>query len=213
MAKLLSGILGPFIGSIKHVTGYLRLGIPVMKFKNPKKTFKVTTIRTPAQLAMNSKMSVTMTFLRHLTSFVNIGFSTSVKPGQTPHNIAVSRMLLKGVKGEYPNYQLDYPNIQLTDGKLRLPENIQVQKQGDNIVITWDIPYGETHIRSRDQVMAVCYDTTGYAIKLLSGARITAGGEIMQVDASRKKEMHIYVSFISDDRKQIAPSFYAGMIV
>ena len=213
MARLKNGILGPFIGSLSLVTGYLRLGIPVMRFKNPLKDKKNKKRRTPAQRAMNSKMAVVMNFLSPLTSFVNIGFSTSTKPGQTPHNIAVSRMLLSGIKGNYPNYELDYPNIQLTDGKLRMPENIVARLENDDIIVTWDIPSYENFIRSRDQIMAVCYDAKGSVTKLLSGARISDGIETLKTQASlRKKPMHVYISFISDDRKLIAKSFYAGMI-
>ena len=213
MARLKSGILGPFIGSIQHVTGYIRLGVAVMKFKDPDKNKKNKTPRSPAQLAMNAKMSLAMKFLTYVTNFVNVGFSTSVGPGQTPHNIAVSRMLLTGIKGSYPNYELDYPNIQLTDGKLRLPDNIQAKQLGDDIVITWNVPAYEGDVRARDQVMAVCCDGKGFATKLLSGARITDGMEVLKGHAiKRQKPFHVYVSFISDDRKLVAKSVYAGMI-
>ena len=154
-----------------------------------------------------------MKFLGAITSYVNIGFSTSTKNGQTAHNIAVSRMLLTGIKGTYPGYELDYPNIQVSDGTLRSPDNIQARLLGNDIILTWDVPHGEPVMRSWDQVMAICCDGADRAYILYNGARVTVGSETLPVQANyRKRPYHVYVSFISNDRKLISKSVYAGMI-
>jgi len=214
MARIQKGILGPFIGSLANITGYLRLGVPVIRTKvDPADVPKV---RTPKQKEVTAKFSLAMTFIKPVTPFINVGFSLHRAPGKTAHNIAVSKILSQGITGEYPELALDFPNIPVCHGELPgavHPEVTLINPK--RLRFSWEVDSNEDPERKRDQVMLLAFspqDGTAYYLK--SGARRSAGAEFLDIYAEQANQtFQTYISFISDDREMIADSRYTGQIL
>ena len=214
MARIQKGILGPFIGSLANITGYLRLGVPVMRTKvDPADVPKV---RTPKQKEVTARFRLAMTFIKPVTPFINVGFSLHRAPGQTAHNVAVSKVLSQGITGEYPELTLDFPNIPVSHGALPGAVRPEVRLLNPRrLQFSWEVDPNDYSERRRDQVMLLAFspqDGTAYYLK--SGARRSAGVEFLDIYPEQPDQtFETYISFISDDREMIADSRYTGRII
>ena len=214
MARIKNGILGPISGSLANVTGYIRLGVPVVRTKV--QPADVPKVRTEKQKEVAARFRLAMTFIKPVTAFINIGFSLHRAPGQTAHNIAVSKVLSKSITGEYPELTLDFPNIQVSHGELPPAVNPEVMLDSPRTLrFSWDVDPNDYTERRRDQVMLLAYaPETGAAYYLKSGARRQEGAEFLEVYAEHPNQLfETYISFISDDRQMIADSQYTGKII
>jgi hypothetical protein len=214
MARIKRGILGPFIGSLANITGYLRLGVPVIRTKiDPADVPKV---RTPKQQEVTARFRLAMTFIKPVTPFINVGFSLHRAPGQTAHNVAVSKVLSQGITGEYPELKLDFQNIPVSQGELRGAVHPEVALiNPERIRFSWEVNPNDFSERRRDQVMLLAFspeDGTAYFLK--SGARRSAGEEFLDIYPEQANQtFETYISFISDNREMIADSQYTGQIL
>jgi hypothetical protein len=114
MARFNNGIMGGFTGIIGDIEGYIRKGQPIMRARRRKVIGS-----SDAQKACRQRMKVVNEFTRMITDFVRIGFGVDAAPTtKTANNLAKSYQLLHGIKGEYPNLEIDYPKVRVTSGTL-----------------------------------------------------------------------------------------------
>jgi hypothetical protein len=213
MARIKNGILGPIVGSIANVTGCVRLGVPVLKKKIQPTV--VSKNRTEKQKGVTTRFQLAMEFIKPVTPFINVGFSLNRAPGQTAHNVAVSKILSQGVKGEFPEMKLDFANILVTHGELPPAENPKVEfVNGTLLRFSWDFDPQDFSDRKRDQVMLLAYSPeTKAAYYLKSGKRRLDKEEFLQIYTELENQtFETYISFIADDRQMIANSSYTGKI-
>lgn len=220
MAKLNYGILGPLIGKIANMVGYVRLGQPSIRI-NEKKSKKKKR-RSDAQKAVNVRFAMAKAFVSDVEEFTNVGYKTDVE-GTTriPENGVTSQMLTAAFVGEYPNIKLDYSKVMVSKGKLPPPVNATVKLEGNILKFTWAVDPACGYPLNRDQVMLLAYKPANRdANYLLSGARRNEGAEELKVSirpgnqvAFPKDEfIETYIAFISDDRKRISNSVYVGRV-
>jgi len=220
MARLLEGIFGPIVGKLANTVGYVRKGQAVLRMSPAKPKKKKA--RTPAQQAVNLKFKLVKAFISVINGFTNVGFKLDVE-GTTKiaQNNAVSYNIKDAIKGEFPDFELDYSKIIVSKGTLMPPLNPTVELEDNQLRIKWEVNPGLSRERRRDQVMMLAYlpvsKETSY---VLSGARRTAGEDVLEIDYrktdhySQKKDtsIEVYVAFIADDRQSISDSVYAGRI-
>jgi len=212
MATLKNGILGPIEGPVARVTGYIRLGVPVLRAKPDPETVRV---RSEKQIAANSRFGFAMKFVKAATPFLNVGFSTSRAPGQTAHNVAVSHVL-RAVVGEHPDLHFSYDNICVSEGSLPEALNPSVEQTTTRTLkFTWEEPEKQSYQRSQDQAMLLAYlpdeNTVFYTT---SGARRSARQDFLEVYSGQPGLVfETYIAFISDDRKKVSKSIYTGKVV
>ncbi len=221
MARLKSGILGPIVGKLANLVGYIRLGKPVVRMR-PNVTSKKKKPRTNAQKAVNLRFKIVKSFIADVSDFINVGFRQDVA-GTTkiPENGAVSYNLKHAVVGQYPDLSLDYSKVLLCKGKLAGPKNASAALEGEILKFKWEVSTNWGSRDRRNQVMVLAYyPVSKKANYWLSGARISEGVEQIQVRTqetpSRNKlvdeYLEAYIAFISDDRQQVSDSVYLGRI-
>lgn len=220
MARLKFGILGPLIGKIADLVGYVRLGMPLLRTK-PKKTKKKKT-RSDGQKAVNARFKLVKSFVSLIGEFIHVGYANDVaKTQRIPENGAVSYILREAVTGEYPNLQIDYSKVLVSRGRLPKPRNPNVELEGNILRFTWEVDPKWGYPLNRDQVMLLAYLPANHSTDyVLSGARRKDGADELEVSIRRqgqpgfKKDDFIetYIAFISDDRKRISDSVYVGRV-
>lgn len=221
MARLTNGILGPLIGKLANVVGYIRLGAPVIRMQ-PKK-LKKKKARTEAQLAVNLKFKIVKSFLARINAFINTGFRMEVA-GTTriPENAAVSYNIKNAVVGEYPDLILDFSKVVISKGSLPAPSNPLVTLEGNFIKFKWDVDADWSYKLKRDQVMMLAYlPANKRAYYTLSSARRSIGEDLLEIrtvavakgGAKKDEVIETYIAFIADDRQSISDSVYAGRII
>ncbi|TKC59188.1 hypothetical protein FBD94_16790 [Pedobacter hiemivivus] len=209
MARLNNGILGGINGKIGPVEGYVRYGIPYVRTKKRKSKVPPTIKR----LTCRKGMSVVNHFINSMTDYVRIGFEgVAIGKPFSPNNAAKSYQLLNALHGEYPEISIFYPAVRLTQGSIETPTNTKAVIEGNGIRFTWDYNPVLNWDDRRAQVMLLVHvEETGKTINILSGARYTEKTEFMEMPAEVKGlNLHAYLSFIADDRKNISNSTYLG---
>jgi hypothetical protein len=212
MATIKNGILGPIEGPVSQVTGYIRLGVPVLR---KKRQIDSTKPRSEKQIASNNRFGFAMKFVKPTTPFLNVGFSVDREKGQTAHNIAVSKVL-SAVDGENPNFHFRYEDLLVADGKLQEALSPKVEMRTSRTLnFSWEQPERQSYVRGQDQAMLLAYmPEENIAFYITSGARRSAGQDTLEVCSGKPGQVfETYIAFISDDRKKISKSTYTGQIV
>lgn len=211
MATFKQGINGGFTGKVGSVIGYQLRGQWVMKAlpkSNPKKKKA-----TAQQKACRSAFSKMQHFLQPLIPFIRVGFNLeSILRMMTAHNAAKSYNMLHALDA---HGDIDCAKVCLTFGNLLGAENPMVLKDDMGLHFSWGNNAGDKWIRETDQVMVMVYNVKNQQVYFkLSGARRSDQRESIEIPALEKgNELHTWISFISDDRRQIAMSSYTGAVV
>jgi hypothetical protein len=210
MARFNNGIMGGFTGILGGVEGYIRKGQPVMRARRRKVVGS-----SDAQKACRQKMKVVNEFTRMITDFVRIGFGVDAAPTtKTANNLAKSYQLLHGLKGEYPNLEIDYPKVRVTSGTLEVVQNPTMVLEGSVLNFSWENDKIRDNSVEDDQLMILLY----YPDRMIGRYRFTGArrGELkdsMKVLKLKPGErIEAYLSFRSDDRMSISNSVYVGFI-
>lgn len=210
MARFKDGILGAFFGSIGPVVGYLWKGKPVMRSRaNSDKKKKRKS--SPKQLAVQSRLKVMCPVLNDMTDYLRIGFELDGDAnGYTANNGAKSYNLLNGLKGEYPNLEVNYEALLLTKGSLPIAQDAEVEVLDEGLKFIWNAAPVKGSRRSNAMLMAY-FPETRNAIYRVNGAMRYEGADILTIDPFLKgKTVHAFLSFITNDHKGISNSLYLG---
>lgn len=199
----LSGKLGNFIMGVWKDIPYMKKA-PVLD-KNRKRSIN--------QIASQEKFKYTNELLVPFHPFLNVGFK-NVAEKKTEISAAFSLNYRHAVEGIYPDLSVAFEAFKISTGDLsNLTEPIFELIHSDVLTLTWlmDRLKGSAF---NDQVMLAIYCPELHA----------ADGFIGKVQRSELncdfkfnprfigKEMHVYVSVVSEDRKKIAESMYLGKI-
>jgi hypothetical protein len=209
MGKLLGGIYGPTTGTTGNITSYILNGQNVTRMKTHPRTKS-----SEKQLNNEMRMKVISDFFHQMKSFLKAGFSNAAKNStKNYYNIAVSYNKKYALKGFYPDVEIDYSKVLLSDGDLLTAENPAASRVTGGIEFTWDTD-GYAWGNGSDQVMVLAYFAESADVVLFSyGARRLEGKEFLPLSANHMElPAETYISFVSPDRSKVARSIYMGQV-
>ena len=212
MATYKDGINGPFKGKVGSVVSYQWRGVWVMR-SVPKVSTKKKSLK---QLANQQKMSVVQKLLQRMIVFIRKGYHLEgEKRRMSAFNAAMSYNKKNAIKGEYPNFEIDYEKVRFAEGDLEGPENLQVERLEDRVDFTWN-PLPKDNGSYDDQAMILLISKENDAtIGELSGALRQEGKQsiFIKSQAFITHCFEAYFAFISDDRSRVSDSEYAHVPV
>lgn len=207
MGTIKQGILGGFSGKVGTVIGSSWKGISYMRgraqnVKNP---------RTEGQVEQRSKFSLTLEFLKPITSYIRTGFKTYANK-QTAFNAAMSYIVKNAVSGVYPNHALDYSLTLVSRGNLKQPANAVASMGSGKTTITWSDNSGEGDAQSTDLAMPLAFNINkGEAVfSTASASRADQLAELTFPADWMGDTVEIYLGFVSADGTSVATSLYLG---
>ncbi|WP_157273851.1 DUF6266 family protein [Pedobacter sp. BAL39] len=213
MATNRNGYLGPFSGKLGPAMGSVWRGIQVIKTL-PAPSNKPPTAK---QLDQHAKFGLVTDFLGKLSSYIKRVFQ-SYTMGVTPMNVAVKYHLEKAVSGVYPLYEINYPNVLLTDpnsdGIDELLNPVLTALPMHKIKIDWDTENFRPETKATDKLTVVFYSE---AKDVIMGTALTPArtDKTMTFTSSRQfaaAPVHGWGYFVSDDGKIVSPTVYLGSI-
>lgn len=212
MAVSKDGPWGSYSGKIGPLIAY-KYGDKVVLKHRPRPSNKP---RTAKQLARQQRMKLISPFLNFVTLYIRVGFELSaIKNNNLPNQSAKSYNLKHAVKGEYPDQEVDYAMIRLTEGSLVLPSHTEVLSTPDGLLFNWDYDQNDPAVSGYDRVMLMAYFPHENTFsQIIGGACRSEKEELLRIDEAFKgKTAQTYLSFITDDHKQISDSVYTGEVV
>ena len=209
MGKLLGGIYGPITGTTGNITSYMLNGQNVTRMKTHPRTKS-----SEKQLNNEMRMKVISDFFHDMKIFLKAGFSAAAKnTTKNYYNIAVSYNKQHALTGFYPDVEINYSKVLLSDGDLLPAENPTVNRVAGGIEFSWDTD-GYAWGNGSDQVMVLAYfPETSQAVSFSYGARRLEGKEFLPLSNDHiELPAEVYISFVSPDRYEVARSMYLGQV-
>lgn len=209
MGKLLNGLYGPLVGTTSNVTSYMLNGQNVTRMVRHKRTKT-----SEGQKNNEMRMKLINDFFRSMKKFLKAGFSEQARnTTKNYYNIAVSYNKINALKGVYPDLDIDYPNVLLSDGYLLAAENPAVIRTAEGLAFTWDTD-GYFWENGSDQVMVLAYFPEAKRTStFVYGAKRMEGKELLPLPTDLMEQpAHVYISFVSADRTEVARSTYLGEV-
>ncbi len=207
MGKLEKGLMGAVTGKIGNLVYYVRNGENVVRRKG--RVLKPASI---GQLRVRMEMKVTVAFLKPVLEFMTYGFELEARgTTKNAYNLAVRYNKMNALMGVYPEIEVDYAKVLLTDGNMDMAQNTEVEVQESGFCFTWQC-IDMVWPRENDQVMLMAYfPSIKRAVYLLAGAKRKTGKQVLAIPADMAGlTAELYISFVSEDRKRMAKSLYAG---
>jgi hypothetical protein len=210
MGKLLSGISGGFTGKVGANIGYVLNGqniVRALPHVNPH--------RSERQKANSQKMTVVNKFFYYMKPLLKVGFNiAAIGTTKNYYNLAVSYNKKYALKGEYPDIEMDYPNVLISQGSLLPAINPVVEVVPEGLRFSWDQAHSDDSHRNNDQVMLLAYAPVSGKIRVIRyGAERYEGSETLHIiDDMLSEPVETYISFINDERTAVATSIYTGRI-
>lgn len=208
MARIKNGILGGFSGKAGAVIGYEVRGKSFIRGL-PRITNKTPSIK---QLASRAKFKLLQNWRSQLTDFFAISFRNHTRERSAQN--AAHHFNSKIIKGEYPNFEIDYPSIVISAGTLPGLSELEMRVTNKQLNISWkanaigEAKYGDLI------ALLVCYEQHSYYQGELSLAnRQVCKCDLELIYPPECTLAHVYITVISNDREKAANSVYLGQII
>ena len=216
MGRMKNGLHGAVSGKIGGTVYYVRLGQQVSRAL----PHAINKPKTKNQLIAQARFAVVNEFITTVNHFTNVGFKPKSRktPGRTANNEAMSANLKRVVTGEYPDFSIDYAKIVLSEGKLPLPEEVNVVFENGSLKYTWQNQPWIVYPDTQDQCMLLAYfpesDRAAYTV---SSNRRSEQQDSLHLHLNPQNMppetyTEVYIAFVSDDRENVSDSLYLGRI-
>lgn len=211
MAIFRKGSNDGFIGRIGNTVTYIRYG------KLEKRTIGLRTDKpTVPVLRSRQVTALTTALLKTVKPFIAVGFELEGKlEFKSYYNVATSYNRLNAISGTYPKQKIDFTKVLFSHGKMPVTPNVSVNRTEKGLVFNWDASFTAKEVSGNDQVMLMAYSPgkPGTVFQLNAGRR--SEGEANLTIRKRKKPLLLetYISFISENRKRVSNSIYAGQVI
>jgi hypothetical protein len=208
MGKLLGGLYGATTGKVGNIVSYVLNGQNITRMNG--KSNKESSI---GQIGARTGFKIINEFLSPVKGYIDLGFMfEKIGTKHNQHNLATSYNMKNAIKGTYPELEIDYSKIRLSEGKLPFANNPIAIVKTANITINWEYNNSIDFNYRNDRLMALFfYPKTTQATFFLSGSERSAGTQlfaIQQDEINGKPE--IYVSFFAEDRLSVSDSIWVN---
>lgn len=211
MATNEQGILGGFSGKVGTVIGGNWNGIDFMR----RIPAHIANPRTAAQQDQRVRMAMIIKFLSPFKAFLRIGFKKQAIK-MSAFNAATSYNLANAIKGTYPDFQIDYSKVMVSQGKLpgaidpvvNSPANGQVK-------FTWSDNSSDNGAMGNDGAVLVLNNPKkGLVITSFAGSARGDGSQMITLPTNfAGDEVQCYIAFQNASQTMISDSGFAGVIV
>ncbi|WP_316788518.1 DUF6266 family protein [Pedobacter frigoris] len=210
MGKLNSGLFGAYTGKIGNLSFYQ------INEQNIVRTIGKNTVPpSEAQLNTRQQMAVATIFVQSVLGFIKVGFKVvATNEKRYPFNMAVSYHKKYALIGTYPNVEIDYSKVILSQGDLLPAQQPLVSLVPEGLLFSWFTDPIHPEQSDLDQVMLMAYfPASKQPIYILAGAIRSAGSEILKIPLEMQTGfVETYISFITEDRTAVADSVYTGRV-
>lgn len=208
MAKISNGILGGFSGKVGAVVGSSWRGIEYMRSK-PKRRRGGSTANQKSQ---QSRFSLMTSFLKTMKDLVVLGYRDKL-PRMTEVNSALSFNLKNAVTGNYPDFSIVYPQVQITRGSLpNATAPAAVAGAAGTINFTWTDNSGIGKAKAEDKAILVAYcEALKHTVYIVNPLRSAEAGNLAASEFAGQP-VQTWISFLSADGKDVATSIFTGVV-
>lgn len=171
---------------------------------------------TTGQLGVRQRTQVINAFLKQIADFIGVGFEfRAKKANKKSYAMAFGYNWEFGLKGTYPNIEVDYEHLRVADGLMPMVEGVELGAEKDGLRYSWPSSANTSGMHWSDQVMMLAYfPDLNKAFHCTAGATRNVGTAVLPIHYDKKELVaETYLAFISNDRKKISNSIYTGQVI
>ena len=210
MANVISGAAQGFSGTVDGLVYKPQPhGRPTTVSKSPAPSDKPATLK---QLSFRMDTALIAGLTKPLKDSIWIGYELEAKlTRQNPTNCIAPHIRKDVLTGEYPERSVDFSKLQVSKGKMQLPQEVEAIMDEYGLVFSWNKEIKTKDIHYNDQIMLLAYfPELNIAVHRI-GAQRYYGKDLLPLTGQKHgSAAEVYVSFISDDHKSISNSVYLG---
>lgn len=197
-----------FKGKLDNTVGQKSFGgYSLRKKVNPRNP------RTIKQLTQRAKIKLIATFAGCLKGIINKTFKNSKR---TSFSEFINKNFETCFAGSYPNFEIQYDAVKVSQGPIQLPGNPSASVDGGNISVSWtdntvaDIP----ECQSEDKVNVVVYNSAQeQTICALSGAKRSDNQTTVSIPAHWSGDnVEVWFCMSQPDTNRWGDSTYLGSL-
>jgi hypothetical protein len=131
-------------------------------------------------------------------------------------NAATSYNLAHAIGGRYPDFQIDYSRVMVSQGKLPQAGNPDVSAAGEGqIAFSWEDNSDEKGAMPNDRAMLLMVDAEkGKVFSVMEGNLRMEGKQLITLPSYfQGAEVHCYIAFRNARQTDISESRYAGSVM
>ncbi|MHA4894056.1 DUF6266 family protein [Pedobacter sp. PWIIR3] len=211
MGRLKNGINGPVYGKVGNVVGASCRGVDYVR----KAAGKSTKPATPAQQIQRDKFALVVGWLKPLLDIINLGYQV-FQGDKTPLNLALSYHLKEAVKGEAPDFSIDFKKAVFSKGELLISWIIEVLVLVDRIIhIKWDNLPATPFNNDSDKATFIVYNPAREQFVTFEDIAIRNDKEarIQLPDSFSTDKVHCWMSYANAARDKVSTSVYLGELL
>ncbi|WP_316820502.1 DUF6266 family protein [Pedobacter gandavensis] len=170
---------------------------------------------TLRQLGVQQRTRVVNDFLKRVSEFTSVGFELKAKKtNKRTYALAFGYNWGFGLKGAYPDIQIDFEHVRLAEGQLPIVADFGLAVEEQGLRYNWNPDATIQGAHWSDQVMMLAYfPALQKAFYCTAGASRINGTDLLPIHYEHNDLVaETYLAFISNDRKRISNSVYTGQI-
>jgi hypothetical protein len=204
MARLLSGVNGPFSGKLGTAVAVTWKGRHYLRSLPSRK------LKTKPPLTKNQdKFGTLHRWLQPLVDYLREGFKGYSETAEG-YNAAKSWNLRNAFVMEENKWVLDPSLVLVSHGELELPENMGCYIDGKQMHFRWDVS-PSIHNDQFDQAMLLAYDPDHRRVEFNTTGEFRKTGKAM-IKIFQRGNYHVYIAFRAHDRSRQSNSQYLGVV-
>lgn len=208
MATMKNGLWGGVTGKIGGVVSVSRNGGYYLRSLPG----HVRDPQSKKQVTQRSRFTTIQAFLKTFTPFIRVGFQSEALGMRSAFNAAMSYNLRHAVKGEFPDFEVDYLHVLVSTGLLPASP-VQHSSVAEGVLhVKWDVCY-EKLAKERDEVMLLAYncEKNRAEFDLHAGKRWSRTAALPLPPNWQGDTVETYVAFLSAENPAlVSDSQYAG---
>ena len=208
MARISKGILGSFSGTVGTVVGASWRGVEYIRSRPGKRKGELT----EKQKSQHARFSMMLGFLTTMKDLLFLGYKDHASR-MTEANSALSFNLKNAVSGVYPAFAIVFPQVLVTRGSLpNATAPGAVAGAAGIINFNWTDNSGIGKAKGADKAILVAYcEALQQTVYVMDALRSAAAGNLA-VPGFSGESVQTWISFITDDGKDIATSVFTGVV-
>ncbi|WP_027136734.1 DUF6266 family protein [Gaetbulibacter saemankumensis] len=211
MGTFSKGILGGFSGKVGNVVGARWRGKDIMRSLPQRGNYTPT----QAQLDQRERFKTVIQFLTPIKGIVSAYYGKQ-QGDKSTFNLATGYHLKEAlVPDGLDSYNIDYPKVLIAKGDLNgLTNGSATPAANQQLTLSWDDNSGQGNASATDALIVVVYCEALQAFETANpaGTRDETTIQMPLPGYWAGQEVHIWVSFVTADKKLAATSTYLGAV-
>jgi len=209
MAKLHDSLFGSGKGSIGKVVVYSMHGKTYIRSRPS----HYKDAKTRSQLAQREVMNVVTEYMSPFKELFRITYA-GVAVGKAPYHAAKSYLMNHALEGEYPDQRINLKKALISKGPVMLPSEIQITRQQEGLLFTWDTTTDNKYAKTRDTLIVISRAKKNHIVDYQCTGVYRRDGKFLWQSGFQNPsdKFDIWVAFRNYGETELSDSLYLGEV-